>query len=124
YTGLNMNSSSNRSGISVRFETQGTYFIKDSYQFKDSYRKGEAREVPLQEYWTTFRDLNDRQREWYLYWRTQVLNKNYLDVDLSYIILFIYELINYSFNSNAAFNLSLMEKIYHEYNSRQPKLKN
>ncbi|MFP3681637.1 TerB N-terminal domain-containing protein, partial [Pseudomonas sp. SIMBA_041] len=48
------------------------------------------------------------------------LNGNYLETDLSYLILFTYELINYSFNQNAAFNVSMMVRLYEEYKDRMP----
>lgn len=111
-------------GISVSITTNDTRFIKDSYNYRRKYRNKATREIPLQVYWTTFDSLNERQFNWYLYWRTQALNKNYIDVDLSYIILFVYELMNYSFNSNAAFNVSMMETLYEEYHEREPKLNN
>lgn len=113
-----------KSGISISIETPQTSFIEDSFEYSGVYSNEEVREIPFQEYWTTFRHLDERQLKWYFYWRTQVLNKTYLDTDLSYIILFVYELMNYSFNPNAAFNISMMDKLYEQYKARQPKIGN
>ncbi|WP_078592943.1 TerB N-terminal domain-containing protein [Evansella clarkii] len=108
---------------SVSVSHSGQEFIKDSYKYKGR-TQNSAREIPFQTYWTTFKDLNDKQLKWYFYWRQQVLNKNYIDVDMSYIILFVYELINYSFNKKAAFNVSMMDTLYKKYVDRHTKLKN
>lgn len=73
---------------------------------------------PFMQYWPTFRSLNHRQKQWYFYWRSCVLSKNYIDTDLSYIFIFVYELLNYSFNKNAAFNISMLERLRDAYSSR------
>lgn len=50
--------------------------------------------VPFMSYWPTYGMMNDAQLKWYLYWRTEVRQDTYLDVDLSYLFVHIYELIN------------------------------
>lgn len=125
--GLQQNLISNHTskrGVSISVETHESSFIQDSFEYRDVYINEEVREIPLQKYWTTFRQLNERQFNWYFYWRTQVLQQRYLETDLSYIILFVYELINYSFNHHAAFNVSMMETLYEQYKMIQPKLGN
>lgn len=101
-------------GVRVSISTSKTEFIKDSLKYaKES--GTETKEIPFQAYWPTFRDLNERQLKWYLYWRGQVLKGNYLEVDLSYIFIFVYELLNYSFNKNAAFNVSMLVRLLDNY---------
>ena len=96
--------------------------MKDSIRYADMVVRN-ADFVPLEVYWTTFRDLDERQKKkWYFYWRYQALNGNYLDTDLSYVILFVYELINYTFNQNAAFNVSMMVRLREAYKDRLPAL--
>ncbi|MCG3086356.1 TerB N-terminal domain-containing protein [Sporosarcina cyprini] len=110
-------------GVFMELTFSHSNFVKDSLLFAKE--KGqECPEIPLHAYWTTFDQLNTKQRKWYFYWREQVLNGHYPDVDLSYIILFIYELMNYSFNQNAAFNISMMVRLHEEYKKRVPKLIN
>lgn len=113
-------------GISISFKVEGldnTQFAKDSFRYKD--QPGvETEFVPLHEYWTTFESLDKSQKKWYFYWREQALKGNYLNTDLSYIILFTYELINYTFNLNAAFNVSMMVRLYEAYKDRIPKVQN
>ncbi|KZE37798.1 hypothetical protein AV656_09725 [Bhargavaea cecembensis] len=115
--------SKNGISIEVTFSRSNESFVKDSLRFAKE-RGEECSEIPLHAYWTTFDQLNTKQRKWYFYWRKQVLNGHYPDVDLSYIILFTYELMNYSFNQNAAFNISMMVRLHEEYKERVPKLTN
>ncbi|GIN92549.1 hypothetical protein J22TS1_36000 [Siminovitchia terrae] len=115
--------SKNGISIEVTFSHSNESFVKDSLRFAKE-RGQECPEIPLHAYWTSFEHLNSKQRKWYFYWREQVLNGHYPDVDLSYIILFTYELMNYSFNQNAAFNISMMVRLHNEYKERVPKLTN
>lgn len=113
-----------KSGIvfEVSISSSHQSFIRDS--LKHSQTRGiETKEVPFQSYWPTFEQLDKKQRKWYFYWREQALKGNYLDVDLSYIFIFVYELINYSFNINAAFNVSMLVRLNEAYIERHPKLK-
>ena len=111
----------NRPVIEISFHTHETYFMEDSIKYAN--QMGVKTEfVPLQVYWTTFRDLDEKQKKWYFYWRHQTLKGNYLNTDLSYVILFVYELINYTFNQNAAFNVSMMVRLQQAYKERIPNL--
>ncbi|HZK83214.1 MAG TPA: TerB N-terminal domain-containing protein [Desulfosporosinus sp.] len=62
--------------------------------------------------------LDKEQKVWYLYWREEILKGNYIDAELGYVLIFIYELLNYTFNDNAAFNLSMLDRIYTNYHNR------
>lgn len=105
----------------VRMNQPSIEFLKQSK--KHSKKRGQhTKEVPFQAYWPTFSDLNNRQLKWYFYWREQVLKQNYIDIDLSYIFLFVYELLNYSFNDKAAFNISMLVLLLDNYKDRHPKL--
>lgn len=110
-------------GISfeISYSSFDTNFVKDSIKYAQK-RGVKCPEIPLQAYWTTFDKLNPKQLKWYFYWREQALRGNYLNVDLSYIFLFVYELLNYSFNSKAAFNVSMLVRLYENYLERHPKL--
>lgn len=112
-------------GISyhVSYSSSHSDFVKDSLKYSQK-RGVQCPEIPLMAYYTTFSHLDDKQKKWYFYWREQVLKGNYLEVDLSYIFMFVYELLNYTFNSKASFNLSMMERIYKNYNAHHPKLSN
>lgn len=107
--------------------TKDIYFLDDmielSDKFKDKYLD-QADFYPFSSYWAQIRDLNEYQLKWYLYWRKEFLNNNILDTDISYIFIFAYELINYTFNPSAAFNISALERLYNSYNELYPKLIN
>lgn len=111
--------------ITIEFSYSSSHinFARDSIKYAQK-KEVESPEIPLQVYWTTFSNLNNKQLKWYFYWREQSLKGNYLNVDLSYIILFVYELINYTFNQKAAFNVSMMVRLYDNYVERHPTLKN
>jgi len=50
--------------------------------------------VPFMSYWPTYDSMNKGQQAWYFYWRSQVRQGNYIDTDLSYIFVLIYELLS------------------------------
>ena len=50
--------------------------------------------VPFKQYWPTYDSMNRQQRAWYFYWRSQARRQNYLDTDLSYIFVHVYELLS------------------------------
>lgn len=50
--------------------------------------------VPFMSYWPTYGAMTNAQKKWYLYWRGEVRRHRYPDTDLSYIFLYVYELIN------------------------------
>ena len=103
------------------------YFVDDmielSNKFKDKYLDY-ADFFPFNSYWAQIGDLNEHQLKWYLYWRKEFLNGNMLDTDISYIFIFAYELICYTFNTNASFNISVLDKLYNSYKDLYPKLIN
>jgi TM2 domain-containing membrane protein YozV len=115
----------NTDGIRVEFSYSRSHsdFIKKSANYKNR-TQGKTREIPLQAYWTTFDHMNEQQLKWYFHWREETLKGNYLEVDLSYIFVFVYELLNYSFNTNAAFNVSMLVRLYENYKEMHPKLSN
>lgn len=89
-------------------------FIKESNELK--HKTHSFCEKPsFQEYYPTFSKMSKAQLNWYLYWREKVTNGEYPDTDLSYIYVFAYELMNYSFNQNAAFNISMLKRLYDAY---------
>lgn len=105
------------------FVLYNSTFIKDSLKYAN--KRGVLCDFKsLFSYYTTFEDLDNEQLKWYFYWRERVLNGEYLDTDLSYIFLFIYELINYTFNSDAAFNISMITRINENYKEKYPRLPN
>ncbi|MDJ0331782.1 TerB N-terminal domain-containing protein [Planococcus sp. S3-L1] len=114
---------SQQDGFVIEYSYGHSYegFVKDSMNNAES-RWAKTKEIPFQSYWPTFENLDKPKLRWYLYWREQVLKNNYLEVDLSYIFIFVYELMNYSFNRSAAFNVSMMVRLLDNYKEQHPKL--
>ena len=112
--------------INEQLHPQKNWYYEDdmivlSDKYKDKYLDY-ADFFPFNSYWPQIRDLNEYQLKWYLYWRKEFLNNNILDTDISYIFLFAYELIDYTFNPNASFNVSALERLYNSYKDLYPKL--
>lgn len=102
---------------------KGKEFLSNSIKYKNE--KGEKSNViPFQSYFPTFESMDQYRKNFYFYWRNEATKGNFIDTELSYIFLFIYELINYGYNNQASFNASMMDKIYEHYVYRYPKLKN
>jgi len=49
---------------------------------------------PFKQYWPIYSAMNPAQQQWYFYWRNQLRKGNFLNTDLSYIFVHIYEIIN------------------------------
>lgn len=77
-----------------------------------------VKSIFLKTYEPSFDSLNKAQKEWYFYWRKEVLRGNYLYTDSGYVFIFVYELLNYTFNDNAAFNLSMLDRICLNYQDK------
>ena len=77
------------------FPTDGPHssFFRDMQKYVSIEGKTAAF-APFNIYWPTYEHMSKRQQAWYFYWRTQVRQGNYLDTDVSYIYLFIYEILS------------------------------
>ena len=53
-----------------------------------------AEPVPFFAYTPQYSQMKSEQRAWYFWWRNQVRRKIYPEVDYSYLLLYIYEIIN------------------------------
>lgn len=74
--------------------------------------EGAAEFVPFQTYWPTYDEMQPRQLKWYLFWRGEVRSGRYPDTDLSYIFVYLYELIHGIGWSEPACGYALMEQIW------------
>lgn len=96
-------------------------FIKDMMKFADK-TESEAKFVPFMEYYPSYDSMNSQQKAWYFYWRTEVRNKNYLDTDLSYIYVHIYELISGCGWQDAQNGLDQLMALWMAYRDSFPRL--
>lgn len=104
------------------------YGYSSGNKFFDDMKKFEGKTgkpvpfVPFMTYWPTYDSMDVRQRDWYFYWRTEVRNENYIDTDLSYIFIYIYELLSgYGWKEPQEGYEKLME-VWMEYRDRFLKL--
>ncbi|ACL75324.1 TerB N-terminal domain-containing protein [Ruminiclostridium cellulolyticum] len=78
---------------------QSDYYEK-AYRFLERarsfehYKADSAKYVPFSCEWPTYDSMSIHQREWYFWWREQVRMGLYLETDLSYVLVYIYELVN------------------------------
>lgn len=80
--------------------------------------------VPFMEYWPTYDSMNKQQQEWYFYWRTEVRNGNYLDTDLSYIFIHVYELLSGYGWKDEKNGYEQLRMLWLNYREKFPKLDN
>ena len=80
--------------------------------------------VPFSYYWPTYDSMDKQQQDWYFYWRTQVRNGNYIDTDLSYIFIHVYEFLNGCGWETAPSGYSQLMKLWLSYRRRFPTLDN
>ncbi len=55
----------------------------------------EAERVPFFSYVPQYSQLSKQRLSWYLYWRSLCRRREYVQTDLSYIMLYVYELLNF-----------------------------
>jgi hypothetical protein len=81
-----------------------------------------ARFVPFMTYWPTYDRMTPEQTEWYIFWRSEVRAKRYPETDLSYIFLYIYELLNLIGCETKRQGYDLLMSLWKAYRQRYPRL--
>ena len=109
------------SSISVSYETTATRFLKEAQRFHDRTEKP-AEPVPFMEYWPTYSSMSAAQQRWYFYWRSQVRQGNYLPTDLSYIFVYVNELLNLVEIPDPVQAAGRLWLLWQKYRGQQPKL--
>lgn len=114
-------------GISVKIEmSYGS--TDDSSEFKkESFKHvnnggSPCSFVPFMSYWPTYSSMNSEQTQWYFYWRKKVREGTYLDTDLSYIFLYVYELLNGVGYKQPAEGFEMIWNTWQAYNEKFSKL--
>ena len=80
-------------------------------------------EVHFFSYVAQYSQLNRRQLDWYLWWRENVRNGNYLKVDVSYIHLLIFEIINLGNTVDTKKSLDILVALWRNYKDVYPQLR-
>ena len=96
-------------------------FIADAHRFGGN-RSQWVPFVPFTQPSPTYDAMTYAQRQWYFYWRGQVRDGNYIDTDLSYIFVYVYELINEVGVVNAKDGFEKLWRLWMAYQERFPRL--
>lgn len=109
--------------VQVRYSISADQFVLDARNLVNR-RETRARFVPFQCYWPTYSSMTREQQRWYFYWRAQVRQGHYPDTALSYIFVYVYELINEVGVKDARDGYERLRQLWRHYRDRFPKLDN
>ena len=87
-----------------------------------SIEEAESEYEPFFSYVPQYDQLNEKQKKYYFYWRSLVRKGDYKDTDYSYILLYIFELLNCADESNAIKHQEMLTEIWNNYGKRYPML--
>ncbi|MDU5948640.1 MAG: TerB N-terminal domain-containing protein, partial [Paenibacillus macerans] len=112
---------SQASAGSIPFYNRERHFAKEAR--KRVNERGEpAPFAPFMSYWPTYEHMMESQQRWYFYWRSEVRAGRYPDTDLSYIFVYVYELINGVGWSDPQEGFEELNRIWMAYGGRYPQL--
>ncbi|WP_454191437.1 TerB N-terminal domain-containing protein [Paenibacillus sp. Marseille-Q7038] len=103
------------------FLTREQTFVKQAREF-ESVVCSEAPFVSYRAYWPTYEQMSSAQKKWYFYWRKEVKQGRYPDTDLSYLFLYIYELIHGVGWTAPEEGLALLDEVWFGYGEREKKI--
>lgn len=106
---------------SYSYESSQNKFFEDMKK----YEKKSATVVPFESfmtYWPTYKSMTRAQKNWYFYWRTEARTGNYIDTDLSYIFIYIYELLSGVGWETPEDGYNKLIELWKAYQQRFPKL--
>ncbi|MCL2704541.1 MAG: TerB N-terminal domain-containing protein [Defluviitaleaceae bacterium] len=98
---------------------------KGFYELALEYRDrtcGKTAHIPFMCYWPSYEYMNEPQSDWYFYLRGCLKCGEYLDTDLSYIFVYIYELIHQVGVSGADDGFQKLVGVWKHYRGRHPKI--
>ncbi len=96
-------------------------FASDMRRYWDK-SGSECEQASFFSYIPQYNQLNYKQMKWYLYFRECVRNNKYPDTDFSYILLYLYEIINSDDLIEADKGVELLCNIWLNYRNRYPRI--
>ena len=103
---------------------------KVSYRYYDAFRQDalanretcgrECAYVPFFSYVPQYDQMNEEQRNYYFFWRQNVRQGNFLPVDYSYLLLYVFELINIGGEDDPAQAQYLLTALWNRYHEKFP----
>ncbi|MBE6869438.1 MAG: hypothetical protein E7494_11900 [Ruminococcus albus] len=97
------------------FGKQGSFMA----DFEDNYEKI----IPFEHYFPTYNDMTLEQQRTYFTWRTRIRQGDYMDISLSYIFVYIYEMINLIGVKDPSEAYESLKTLLEKYGESYPKLK-
>ena len=94
-------------------------FTEDALRYFNI-RGKECPRVPFFSYSPQYVQMNRDQLSWYFWWRDNLQCGVYLDTDYSYVLLYIYELINLSDRLDKTKCLERLCQVWHGYGEKYP----
>ena len=94
-------------------------FERDALRFY-SVEESEAEYEPYFSYVPQYDQLTEKQRRYYFYWRSCVRKGDYQNTDYSYILLYVFELLNCADDTNARKHQEMLTEIWNNYNKSYP----
>ena len=107
--------------LSTSFSQNGIHFVEQARKYIDR-TETQAEPVPFQQYWHTYEAMDTAQQKWYFYWRAQLHQGNRLPTDLSYLLVYIYEVINMVGFESPDEAFKHLDEFWRYYRLLQPKL--
>jgi len=92
-------------------------FVEDAVRLFKTHSE-ECPPVPFFSYSPQYSQMNRAQLAWYLWWRENFRHGKVLDTDYSYVLLYVYELINLSDRLDTQYCLDRMCRVWLEYGER------
>lgn len=108
-------------GIIPSYRRPKEDFFEEARKYAD-YEGVATTHTPFTCYWPKYSDMNAEQRKWYFCLRSQLRKGIYPDTDLSYLFVYVYELINQIGIESAKQGLNLLMGIWGHYGNRYPQL--
>ena len=103
--------------------TREQRFVKQAREWAQ--REGEpSLYMPFMSYWPTYDQMDKEQLSWYFFWRSEVRQGRYPFTDLSYIFVYLYELIHGVGWEEPKQGYTLLMDLWDAYQSMYPKLNN
>ncbi len=103
------------------FRSSEQLFVEQAKQFAQKSVRF-ARFTPFAAYWPTYAVMSAAQSQWYFYWRGLVRGGEYPPTDLSYIFLYVYELINLVGVDSPLDAYQKLKSVWRAYRDTYPRL--
>ncbi len=89
-------------------------FLRDAVRLY-AVKGGECPRATFFSYVPQYSQMTREQLQWYLYWRDSLRNGSYLDTDYSYVLLYLYELINLSDRTDPSETQTALLRVWERY---------